>query len=382
MSNSYDVIVLGVGAMGSAALYHLAKRGRRCLGLEQFNVPHDRGSSHGVTRIIRLPYYEHSSYVPLVRRAYRLWQELESVTGTRLLHVTGSVDAGPPESSLFEGAKRSCALYDLPHEILTSAELTKRFPGYRLPADSLAVFQPEGGFLLPETCVSSHAMLAQAHGAELHAREKVLSWEPSREGVKVVTKNSHYLARRLVISAGAWISRFVPLLKDQAVPERQVLGWFQPRRPEWFQPDTFPVFNLAVDEGRYYGLPVFGIPGFKFARYHHREERVDPDTYDRECGDKDEELLRGFGERYFPDGCGSVMSMQTCMFTNTPDEHFVIDVLPGCEQVIVASPCSGHGFKFSSVIGEILADLVEDGSTSHDISLLRIGRLCEKERLL
>jgi len=374
IEESYNVIVLGVGAMGSAALYHLAKRGHKCLGLEQFNIPHERGSSHGITRIIRLAYYEHPSYVPLLHRAYELWRELEIQAKSRLLFITGSVDAGPPGSSVFEGSRHSCELHGLQHEILTSVDLTKRFPGYRLPEETLAVFQPDGGFLLPEACVSSHVILAQSHGARLRARERVLDWEPRSDGVSVRTERGHYHADRLIVSAGAWISQFVPVLAGKAVPERQVLGWFEPRRPEWFMPNKLPVFNVAVDAGRYYGLPVFGVPGFKFGRYHHREESVDPSTYDRECHAEDERVLREFGERFFPDGCGSLLSMHTCLFTNLEDQHFAIGVLPGYPQVVVASPCSGHGFKFATVMGEILADLTETGQTRHDISLFRIDR--------
>ena len=374
MSDRYDAVVLGVGAMGSAALYHLARRGKRVLGLERFNIPHDRGSSHGVTRIIRLAYYEHPSYVPLLRRAYVLWRELEAKSGVHLLHVTGSVDGGPPGSPIFEGSRRSCELFGLPHDVLTSRELTARFPGYRLPPETLAVLQPDGGFLLPESCISAHVMLAQSHGAEVHARERALGWEPAGTGITVTTDHSQYYADRLIVSAGAWISQFIPELREKAVPERQALGWFQPLRPEWFTPHAFPVFNIAVEEGRYYGFPVFGIPGFKFGRYHHLNETFNPDDPSRECDAQDEQILRRFGERYFPDGCGPVLSMHACIFTNTPDEHFVIDVLPDYPQVVVASPCSGHGFKFASVVGEILADLAEKGDTRHDISLLRLGR--------
>src|SRR5579885_3507363 len=172
MSQRYDVIVLGVGGMGSAALCHLARRGRRCLGLEQFDIPHDRGSSHGITRIIRLAYYEHPSYVPLLRRAYELWRELEAQSGMRLLHITGSVDAGPPGGGIFEGALLSCQVHGLPHEVLTSRELTARFPAYRLPAETQVLFQPDGGFLLPEACISAHVMLAQEHGAGVRAASR------------------------------------------------------------------------------------------------------------------------------------------------------------------------------------------------------------------
>jgi sarcosine oxidase len=380
MSDRYDAIVLGVGGMGSAALYHLARRGKKVLGLERFQIPHERGSSHGLTRIIRLAYYEHPSYVPLLLRAYELWRELEGKFGTQLLHITGSIDAGPPDSSVFEGSRQSCEIHDLNHEVLTSKELTARFPGYRLPASTMAVLQPDGGFLVPESCISAHVALAQAIGAEVHTGERVLSWDAAPSGVAVKTDHGRYEAERLIISAGAWISQFVPELCNKAIPERQVVAWLEPFRPEWFRSDNFPVFNLAVDEGRYYGFPVFGIPGFKVGRYHHREQRYDPDNPSRECDGEDERILRQFAERYFPDGCGSTLSMQACLFTNTPDEHFVIDSLPDYPRVIVASPCSGHGFKFASVIGEILADMVECGEARHDISMLRLARLTEKTR--
>jgi sarcosine oxidase len=374
MSKRYEVIVLGIGGMGSAALYHIARRGRKCLGLERFNIPNDRGSSHGITRVIRLAYHENPSYVPLLRRAYELWRELETKSSSRLLYVTGSIDAGAPGSSLFEGSRKSCELQDLGYEVLTSAQLTARFPADRLPSDTLALFQPQGGFLLPEACISSHVILAQSYGAEVHARERVRAWEPRGEGVIVETERERYEADRLIISAGAWVSEFVPALAGKAVPERQVLAWLSPLRPDWFRPDIFPVFNLVVQEGRYYGFPVFGVPGFKFGRYHHRNEQVNPDTDDRECHVEDEQILRQFAERYFPDGSGPTLSLHCCLFTNTPDEHFIIDSLPGFPQVIVASPCSGHGFKFASVVGEILADLAETGTTHYDIYWLRINR--------
>jgi sarcosine oxidase len=374
MSKRYDVIVIGLGAMGSAALFHLARRGQRVLGLERFNIPHEHGSSHGITRIIRLAYYEHPSYVPLLRRAYELWHELESLAGLELLHTTGSIDCGPEGGAIFEGSRRSCELHDLPHEVLTSGELSARFPGYRLPQETMAVLQPQGGFLVPELCVAYHVILAQSFGAEVHARTKVVEWEPTSSGVVVTTEDGVYEAEKLVVSAGAWIGALVPALRALTVPERQVLAWMQPLRPELFMPERFPVFNLTVDEGRYYGFPVYGIPGFKLGRYHHREEAVDPDTMDRACDADDERLLRSFTERYFPDAAGPTTAMHACLFTNTPDEHFILDLLPEHPQVVVASPCSGHGFKFASVVGEILADLSMSGVTTHDISLHRLAR--------
>jgi sarcosine oxidase len=315
--------------------------------------------------------------VPLLRRAYELWRELERLSGVKVLHITGSVDAGPAGSATFEGSRQSCVAYDLPHEILTSAELTRRMPGYRLPADTMALFQPEGGFLLPEICVSQHVMLAQAAGADVRARERVLGWEPQGDGVTVTTEAGRYSSNRLIVASGAWMGKLVPLLQGRAVPERQALAWIQPKSPEWFLPERFAVFNLIVQEGRYYGLPVYGVPGFKVGRYHHLEEKVDPDTIDRNGRPEDASLLQDFVGRYFPDGAGPLMSLRVCMFTNTADEHFVPDLLPGCPQVVIGSPCSGHGFKFSSVVGEILADLAEEQATRHDISIHRIGRLLQ-----
>lgn len=374
-TSHYDVIVIGIGGMGSATAYHLAGRGRRVLGLERFGIPHAMGSSHGHTRIIRLAYYEHPSYVPLLRRAYELWRELQQAVGEPLLHITGSLDAGPPDDWIFKGSLKSCELHDLPHEVLDNAEITRRYPGYRLPEDTMAVFQPDGGFLVPEHCIVAHVHAAIAEGAEIHGCEQVMGWEPAGDGVKVTTDKAAYTADQMVITAGAWAGKLDSALDRHLTPERQVLAWLQPKRPEWFQPDRFPVFNLTVPEGRFYGFPVYGIPGFKFGWYHHLEETVDPDDFERESNARDEAMLRAFAEHHFPDGAGPTMSLLSCMFTNTTDENFILDVHPDHPQVFVASPCSGHGFKFCSVIGEIMADLVVDGSTGHDIGLHRIGRL-------
>lgn len=370
----YDVIVLGVGGMGSAACHHLARRGKRVLGIERYDIPHAMGSSHGVTRIIRQAYYEHPSYVPLLRRSYALWRELETGFGEQLLHVTGSVDAGAPGDEVFTGSYDSCRLHEIPHEVLSSAELTARYPGYHLPPDHLALYQPDGGFVLSERAIVAHVVAAQAAGAEIHARERVLDWHASGDTVRVTTDHGSYEADSLVITTGAWIGQHVPELAAVAVPERQVLAWLQPQNPEDFAPEHFPVFNLQVPEGRYYGLPIFGVPGFKFGRYGHLGGTANPDDLDREATPADETLLRSFAERYFPTGAGPTMALRACLFTNTPDGHFVLDRHPDHPNVILASPCSGHGYKFCPVIGEILADLAVGGETAHDISLFRLDR--------
>lgn len=376
----YDVIVAGVGAMGSATAYHLARRGKRVLGLERYGIPHDMGSSHGHTRIIRLAYYEDPSYVPLIQRAHELWRELEELSGERLLHTTGSIDAGPEDSWVFKGSWDSCRLHDLPHEVLTGAELRRRHPGYHLPPGHLALLQPDGGFLKPERCIVSYVRAAQSLGAEIHGHEPILEWWPTESGIGVRTRHTTYEAEKLVLTTGAWLGEHAPELRALATPERQVLAWLQPTAPEKFRPENFPVFNLLVEEGRFYGFPVYGVPGFKFGKYHHLQERGPADTIDWQVYEKDEALLREFAGRYFPEGTGPTMDLKACMFTNTPDGHFIMDHHPAYPQVTVASACSGHGFKFASAVGEVMADLAEKGSTRHDIRFFGLERLLGGER--
>jgi sarcosine oxidase len=377
---SYDVIVVGLGGMGSATLFHLARRGLRVLGLERFDLLHEHGSSHGLTRIIRLAYWEHPSYVALLRRSYELWRELEQVSNERLLHVTGSVDAGPSDGPIFTGALRSSELHGLEHEVLDGRELGRRFPGYQLPKEMRCLYQPDGGFLLPERCNLAHVAGAQANGADVRCREQVLEWGAATGHCWVRTSRARYEAGNLVFCAGPWASKLIPELVGLAQPERQVLAWLQPSRPELFLPDRFPVFYIEVEEGRYYGLPSFLVPGFKFGKYHHRGERVDPDTMTREVEPEDEELLRRFAARYFPDAAGPALMLKTCLFTNSPDEHFILDVHPEHPGVAIAAGFSGHGYKFCSVIGEILADLVERGDTRHDIDFFRLKRFAAARR--
>jgi sarcosine oxidase len=363
--------------MGSATLFHLAGRGLRVLGLERYDLLHEYGSSHGLTRIIRLAYWEHPSYVALLHRSYELWRDLERESGEQLLYITGSIDAGPAGSPIFSGALRSSELHGLEHQVLDGAQLHRRYPAYRLPRDSQCLYQPQGGFLLPERCNLAHSAGAQARGAEVRCREQVLEWGVARGKVWVRTTRGSYEAGRLVICAGSWAGKLVPDIQRLAIPERQVLAWLEPARPEWFLPAVFPVFNLEVEEGRFYGLPSFLVPGFKFGKYHHRSEVVDPDEPRREPGQEDEELLRSFARRYFPEGAGPALMLKTCLFTNSPDRHFILDLHPEHPEVALAAGFSGHGYKFCSVVGEIMADLVQKGETRHDIEFFRLGRFSE-----
>lgn len=367
-ARAYDAIVIGAGGMGSAALYHLAKRGLRPLGLERFAVPHEMGSSHGLTRIIRLAFHEGPEYVPFGRRAYELWRELEERAGERLLHVTGSVHAGVPGSAGFEDTLRACVEQDVPHSALTSAELSARFPGYGLPPDMMAVVQPDGGFLAPERCVAAHAEAARSLGAEIREGERVWEWDASADGVRVRTERGAYEAGALVVAAGAWAGRLLPDLAGVAVPERQAVAWFEPEDAALFAPERFPVFIVTLDGEEYYGFPEFGAPGFKVGKFHHDGESADPDALDRSWRAQDEEMLRDFAWRCFPKAAGRMLRMSVCMFTNSPDRHFIIGKHPQWPQVSFAAGFSGHGFKFCSVVGEVMADLAQYGETPHDIS--------------
>jgi sarcosine oxidase len=374
VSERYDAIVVGVGGMGSAALYHLARRGKRVLALERFDVPHELGSSHGVTRIIRLAYFEHSDYVPLLRRAYDLWRELQAEAGEQLLYTTGIVEGG---ERIYEGVLRSCADHDLPHDAITGAEANARFPAYRLPDEMPVVYQPDGGFVLPERAIVAHVSGALAHGAQLRARERVLGWEDTPSGVRVETDRGSYEAERLVLAAGAWSQSVARLPSGLVRAVRQSLAWLRPTRPELFAPDRLPVFNLVLDDTHFYGFPEFGIPGFKVGLYELEGESGDPDGISREPTVDDELPLRAFAERYFPEGAGPALTLRTCLFEPSPDEHFIIDLHPESPSVVVGAGFSGHGFKFCPVVGEILADLALDGSTRHDIGLFRVDRFAE-----
>jgi len=372
---TFDVIVAGVGGMGSAACWQLARRGRRVLGLERSDIPNAYGSSHGVTRIIRLAYFESPNYVPLLQRALELWWETSDAFGAPLMVTTGSLDSGAPDSIQVRGALESCRVHALDHEVLTAAEVNRRYPGCRLPDNFAAVFQPDGGFILSEQAIVAHATMAIAAGAEIRGHEKVLAWSPiAGGGVRVVTERGTYEAGQLVLSPGAWVGELVPALNGVAAPERQVLGWFQPRDPGKFMPQAFPVHCLRDDDGFYYLLPVHQVPGVKIGFYHHLGESGPADALSREVTAADEAILRRCLTRDFPEADGPVMALRTCIFTNTPDGHFIIDRLPEQPEVIVVSACSGHGYKFASVIGEIVADLGVSGQSRFDLSMFRLGR--------
>lgn len=371
---AYDVIVVGAGAMGSAALLHLARRGLRVLGLERFAPGHDRGSSHGRTRIIRLGYFEDPAYVPLLRRAYAGWRSLESAVGETLLHVTGIAEIGPPQGELVRGTLAAARQHGLPHEVLDAAALMRRIPAFRVPADFVAVLQPDGGYLAAERAVQILAAQATSAGAVLQCGVAVQAIEPRGGGVRVRAGDQTIDAATVVIAAGAWAAQLVPQLRGLLRPTRQVLGWFAPRAPDLFAREHFPVFLLESAHGIHYGFPLDPAAGVKVAKHHHRDQTVDPDRFDRTVGAGDEMAIRAAITAHLPQADGPLAAATTCLYTMAPDGHFIIDRLPGAPQILIVSPCSGHGFKFAPVIGQIVADLVAAQATAHDISRFKLAR--------
>lgn len=358
MAHTTDVIVVGLGAMGSAALYHLAQRGVRVAGFDRFTPPHPLGSTHGLSRIIREAYYEHPHYVPLVQRAYELWADLERRSAHRLFHQTGGLMIGQPEGVLVTGALRSAREHGLEHEELTASEVRARFPGFAIPNDMGAFYEPRAGILDPEACVATHLSLAVAAGAEMHVEEPVLEWSFSGGRVRLRTKKGEYDAGRLALCAGAWTPA---LLDDDSISlrvERQVMHWFTPaRNAQQFTPARCPIAMTEYAPDRIFYFVPDGGDGIK-AAIHHEGETVDPDTVRRAVDEGEVDRVRQLLKTYLPDAAGERRASATCLYTNTPDGHFLVTPHARYEDVLIVSACSGHGFKFASAIGEAVADIL------------------------
>ena len=375
-SGGYDVIVIGLGAMGSATLYHLARRGVRVLGIEQFVPLHKLGSSHGDSRIIRETYFEHPLYVPLVQRAHQLWRELESQSGTQLLTVNGGLMIGRPDWSVVTGTLKSAREHGLLHEVLESDEVAKRFPPFQLPSDCIAVFDPRAGYLDPEACTRAHFALATAAGAETKFEEPVRSWSASVDGVRVETSGGTYEADKLLISAGPWIRSLIGDVELPIEIERQTVFWFETPAPRAaYATREFPIYAYEFKlDTICYGFPELS-KGVKASVMHEGAVVGSPEQVDRVVGESDLTSLRDALAGVLPDlSHARVRDSTTCIFTNTPDHDFVIDFHPAHENVLISSPCSGHGFKFASAIGEVQADLLMTGRPRFDVAPFRLGR--------
>ncbi|MEE2714561.1 MAG: N-methyl-L-tryptophan oxidase [Verrucomicrobiota bacterium] len=381
MPMAWDVIVIGVGSMGSATCYNLAKRGVRVLGLEQGPLPNPMASFAGATRAIRLSYTEHPDYVPLLRGAYELWDELGTVTGHEYLKRTGAVYLGSPDGYLVGGARQAAEEHGLKHTIFSADEFRERWPQFQLPEGFVGMHEEEAGYLLSEQAIAAFIEQALRAGADLRGHESVIDWHPEGEGVMVRTAREEYCAGHVVFAAGAWTGKLLGELGVKLKVTRQVLGWVWPQKPEIFTPDRFPVWIADADKGAvYYGFPITtdgsGGVGLK-AALHFPAMETDPDTVERGMLPGDEEEVRKGFQRFIPQGDGPLLSQRICMYTNTPDGHFVVDRHPECARATIACGFSGHGFKFASVMGAILADLATEGKTDWPIGFLGLSRFTE-----
>jgi sarcosine oxidase len=371
----YDAIVVGLGGMGSAALAQLALRGARVLGLEQYQPAHALGSSHGGSRIIRKAYYEDPSYVPLLLRAYELWRQLEQQTGSHLLLRTGGLMAGFEGCEIVEGSLSSARKWGLEHELMPASDLKRRFPMLTPRTDEMALYEPDAGVLLPELCVLAHLQQAVAAGAEARFGVAVRSWEQQSDAIAVHTGDETLFAGNLIICAGPWLGSALEGLHLPLQVERNVMHWFEPTAGrERFSPDSLPIYVLERRASPvFYGIPYLPGQGIK-AAFHYTGNITSPESIDRNVSDAEVAAMREALAGWLPDGAGAWRESRVCMYTNSPDQHFIIDRHPQCDRVIFAGGFSGHGFKFCPVVGEILAGLAIDGGTAHDIALFASDR--------
>ena len=367
MAERWDVIVTGLGAMGSAAVRELARRGLRVLGIDRYAPPHAHGSTHGRTRIIREAYFEHPAYVPLVQRADRLWMELEREVGEPLFVRTRGLMIGPERGALVTGARASAETHGLPYELLTSAEVRSRFPVLAPEHDAVALLEPRAGVLFPEACVRAMLTCAVRDGAVLHTGEPMLTWRVEGGAVRVATAMGEHVADRLVLTLGPWLPEFLNGAQIQLSVARQMQHWFAPRQhADQFTPDELPIALWETSERMFYTIPDFG-DGVKIA-VHHDGEVTDPQRVRRTMTEQEDSNARALIERFLPDAAGELRDRAVCLYTNTSDGHFVIDHHPAYGEVVIASPCSGHGFKFATVIGEMVAKLTV-GEPVDDVAL-------------
>lgn len=372
---TYDAIVIGLGGMGSAAAYQLAQRGLRVLGLEQFTPAHNLGSSHGGSRIIREAYFEAPEYVPLVQRAYNLWRALEAETGETLLQITGGLMIGRPGTELVRGSITSAQQHGLAHEILSSSELRHRFPAFHPGEDEIGVYEARAGILHPEACVMAHVAVAQRHGAELHFEEPVLRWEAHEDGVAVETSEARYTADRLIITAGPWASKLIPQLGRHLRVERTPVYWFRPQaNSAALAPGHCPIYIWQRDDvGFLYGFPLDDA-GLAKAALHYGGQITTADTIDRTVHGEEAEAMRAIMRQCIPTLDVEPAHTSICMYTNSPDRHFIIDRHQEHAHVVLAAGFSGHGFKFCNVVGELLATLAFD-TAAETVPLFRWARL-------
>lgn len=375
MNQPFDVIVLGLGANGSSSLYHLSKTGLRVCGIDRFAPPHNHGSSHGESRIIRQAYHEHPMYVPLVREAYELWHELEQASGRQLFVKTGGLLMGADTSRVVRGAKQSAEHHSISYEYLARDEIQQRFPAFVCADETTGVLEAEAGILFPEKCIKANISLSVKRGALVLLTEKVTCIDYDDDIISIHTNRGSYKTHKLIVAAGAWLNELLPALHLPLTIERQVLYWFQNEdaaQQPLFTPDAMPVFIWEYETDKlWYGLPDIGS-GIKVA-LHHAGTLIKPDLLSQDVSKKEIEQISSLVSRYIHTHMQFSHS-SVCMYTNTPDEHFIIDYHPQNRNIIIGSPCSGHGFKFSSLTGKLLADMALEKDIPFDLSPFRINR--------
>jgi sarcosine oxidase len=374
------VVVVGLGAVGASALLSLARRGIPCLGIDRFSPPHDLGSSHGHSRLIRLCYFEHPDYVPLLHAAYRLWDRLQHSTTTPIIRRTGGLYLGTPGDPFVQGSLQSARAHSLPHEVLDEPTLHARFPMFRPRTGEVGFFEPSAGVLFPEAAIDTSLREARRLGARTVTDQAVRDWHALPSGaISIRTDQQTLLASSLILAAGAWMPELAPHLKHTLAVTRQVLAWLYPRDADALFTPYMPAWAVGQAHGSaHYGFPLFrdpllGGPGFKLA-LHAQGDPADPDHVDRRVRDSELESLIAFARERIPDACRDrdpVALARVCLYTSTPDQHFLIDHHPAHRNVILVSACSGHGFKLAPVMGDAAADLASTGSTPHPIHFLR-----------
>ena len=373
---SYDAIVVGLGAMGSATSWALAQRGLRVLGLDQFPPGHERGSSHGESRIIRQLYFEHSLYVPILQRAYALWGDLEADVDAQLLYLRGGLILGPAGGHIVPGARNSARRHGLPYDELAPDTVAERFPAIRPPPDFVGLWDPSAGFIRADRAIEGLQTVARRRGATLRHSERIQRWHADATGVTVDTTEGQYRAAYLALCVGPWVARLLGELHLPLVVERQVLVWFDPpKSPDLFDDAAFPIFIYEHRIGQTtYGFPRLSL-GVKAAVFHGGPSVPDPETVQAAVTAEEIEAVRAVLAPTFPAlATAPVRASRTCLFTNAPDSRFVLGLHPAHANVVVCSPCSGHGFKFASVIGEINADLLTKGTSAFDLSPFSVTR--------
>lgn len=362
--------------MGSGALYALAQRGCKVIGIDRFEPGHHLGSSFGESRIIRMAYYEDPVYVPLLRLAYQAWDRLEKHTGEHVLTITGILEAGIESAALVEGSLRSALEHDIPHEVLLPAQVNKRFPALSIPPDWKCLFQPDAGILQPEKAIQLFVKSARNLGATIALGTRVERVVPLGDHVEVRLESGETIeAGSAVVAVGPWIQELVPEFAGQLTLTRQPLMWFEPRERHLVQPASMPVFFFQTRDDLIYGFPDFRGSGVKAASHRSGGELASADERRAEASDEEKAYLTRMVRRYVPAAAGRVRQTHVCIYTRSSDEHFILGLHPGASQIVLASPCSGHGFKFASIFGEILADLAMTKATDKPIDFFRPGRL-------